>query len=121
MEWCQVWARAIQWLEEVLLLHEEMWRILVYLSWHVNWWTNLANNTVLNLSVSDWESTLAYAYKQANYFQVLLSKFDALWEDAPNLTGTGIRGDKEILNLDTAAYSYSVDTPLVHSKDIDNV
>ena len=49
---------------------------------------------------------------------MLHSKFVALWEDASNLTSTGIGNDNEILNPDAAAYSYLLDTPLVHSKDI---
>ena len=100
------------------MLCEEMWRVLAYLSWHANWWTDLSNNTVLNLSVPDREGALAYVHKQANYRQVLHSKFVALWEDASNLTSTGIGNDNEILDLDAAAYSYLLDTPSVHSKDI---
>lgn len=113
IEWCRVRARAMRWSEEVPMLREEMRRVLEYLSWHAGWWINLGNNTLPGLSGPDREGASAYAYKQACYRQVLRSKFDGLWEHCSELASSGIGGKNDILDLDEAASSYLVDTPLV--------
>lgn len=91
--------------------------MFAYLSWHGNWWTNLGSHTLPGLSDSYQEGSSAYAHKQVNYWLVLHSKFDALCEDAPRLSHTGIGSDNAILNLNAAACGYLVDTP---STDITN-
>lgn len=95
------------------MLREEMRRVLAYLSWHANWWTNLGINTLPGLSDPDQEGASAYACKQAAYRQVLRGKFDTLWQDAPRLASTGVGSGNDILNLNAAAISYLVDIPLV--------
>ena len=42
IEWCRVRARAMRWSEEVLLLREEMRRVLVFLEWQATWWEKRA-------------------------------------------------------------------------------
>ncbi|KAK7012748.1 CxC2 domain-containing protein [Favolaschia claudopus] len=38
VEWCRALARKTRWCEEVMLLREEMKRVLRYLSWQAGWW-----------------------------------------------------------------------------------
>ena len=42
IEWCRTRARAMRWSEEVLLVQEEMRRVLEYMSWLANWWSSHA-------------------------------------------------------------------------------
>ena len=38
VEWSKSKARAERWREEVILLSEEMRRVLVYFEWKARWW-----------------------------------------------------------------------------------
>ncbi|KAJ7822085.1 hypothetical protein B0H14DRAFT_3471004 [Mycena olivaceomarginata] len=38
VEWCRARARKTRWCEEVMLLQEEMRRVLRYLDWEAGWW-----------------------------------------------------------------------------------
>ncbi|KAJ7713592.1 hypothetical protein B0H14DRAFT_3523331 [Mycena olivaceomarginata] len=42
VEWCRARARKTRWCEEVMLLREEMRRVLRYLDWEVGWWRERA-------------------------------------------------------------------------------
>ena len=87
----------MRWSEEVMLLQEEMRRVLEYMSWLANWWTSHtvvpSNDHDLYLS----EGLTAYATKQANIRLSLRNHFGMLWTDVkswldenkvPNLEST---------------------------------
>lgn len=78
MEWAKSLARAERWEEEVLLLREEMRRVLVYLDHKAEWWK------VQGSSRKDCEPVLesglrAYAAKQATVCVRLAEDFAAMW------------------------------------------
>ncbi|KAJ7856844.1 hypothetical protein B0H14DRAFT_3448242 [Mycena olivaceomarginata] len=63
VEWARVRARKDRWDEEVMLLREEMRRVLRYLEWQAQWWRDRATRR------KDWDSATAagaeaYALKQ---------------------------------------------------------
>ena len=103
IEWCWVRARDMRWSEEVLMLWEEMRRVLAYFLWHAGWWSELAVINRHGLSNVSQEGVAAYAYKQAHHWMALCSKFNLLWQDSPELASMGVGADNDILDLRLAA------------------
>ncbi|KAJ7168780.1 hypothetical protein C8R46DRAFT_1218172 [Mycena filopes] len=65
VEWCRAKARKQRWEEEVLLLREEMRRVLRYLEWQAAWWlerVSARGNVVMPLQAG----LEAYARRQAD-------------------------------------------------------
>ena len=88
--------------EEVLLLREEMRRVLEFLKWQENWWmTQGTRRTGLQATVA--EGLLAYAQKQAYYRRALHDKFDHTWRYSAEFCALGIGAENEILDLEVAA------------------
>ncbi|KAG1857808.1 hypothetical protein F4604DRAFT_1685104 [Suillus subluteus] len=50
IEWCKSRARALQWLEEVELLREEMCRVLQFFAWQGAWWGGQGNGCIGELA-----------------------------------------------------------------------
>lgn len=79
VEWAQCVARADRWEEEVVLLQEEMRRVVHFLEWKSKDWISRADaraNVVTNevcLGLS------AYAHKQASIFHNLAIRFCQRW------------------------------------------
>lgn len=71
----------MRWSEEVLLLQEEMRRVLEYMSWFSDWWTSHAAppSTAHDPFLS--EGLTAYAAKQADLRLSLRNHFETLWKD----------------------------------------
>ena len=63
-EWAQTCARMSQWKEELLIIQEEMRRVLAYFEWKFAWWLEQANQR-LNLESSVKSGVGAYAHKQS--------------------------------------------------------
>ncbi|KAJ8700507.1 hypothetical protein PTI98_003522 [Pleurotus ostreatus] len=84
LEWCKSRARALRWSEEVLLLQEEMRRVLAFLRWQAEWWKgqicddeSIPGPEVLR------EGLNAYARQQANVRTRLAGSFEARWACVP--------------------------------------
>ena len=77
-EWAKSRARAARATEEILLLREEMRRVLEFLQWKADWWLQRTDSrTTVDASLS--EGLQAYC-KEQSYVQSLLSiSFRALW------------------------------------------
>ena len=86
------------WSKEVLLLHEEMRRILALFDWHARWWAE-RQSLFMGLSHSEEEGIVAYASKQAHIRQSLQSTFEHLWRSSHELIQLGIGADSDILDL----------------------
>lgn len=81
VEWAKSLARAKRWEEEVLLLREEMRRILTFLKYQAEWWTKQgATRTVQDEVLSS--GLKAYAAKQADLRLRMASDFAAIWLSA---------------------------------------
>ena len=77
-EWAKSKARSARWKEEVILLIEEMRRVIVFLDWKANWWVGQSGlrHDVSN-EVSD--GLHAYAAKQAHIMHSMAMKFASMW------------------------------------------
>ena len=81
IQWCRTRAHAMRWSEEVLLVQEEMRRVLEYMSWFANWWTSHAAVPSMAHDPYLTEGLTAYAAKQADLRLTLRNHFEMLWED----------------------------------------
>ncbi|KAJ7079314.1 hypothetical protein C8R43DRAFT_1143270 [Mycena crocata] len=78
VEWCRAKARKVRWEEEVLLLREEMRRVLRYLEWQAEWW--VARRDVRQDATPELRHGLAaYALRHANIFGRLGGFFQNEW------------------------------------------
>ena len=78
-EWAKSRARAERAKEEVLLLKEEMNRVLKYLDWKASWWRKSAS-VQFDVSRELSEGIRAYALTQADVQDRLARRFKAMWE-----------------------------------------
>ena len=84
VEWCKSRARAHRFTEEVLLLTEEMLRVLRYLKWKEEDWKAKGDQSMRGpMSDTETEGYRAYAERQASIFHSLANHFMGLWEDVP--------------------------------------
>jgi hypothetical protein len=87
VEWAKAHARANRWKEEVLLLTEEIRRVVAYLDWKASWWrTQGSHRDDVRADITD--GLIAYAYRQADLMHKLAESFAALWY--PVLVAEGI-------------------------------
>jgi hypothetical protein len=81
VEWAKAKARADRWEEDVILLDEEMRRILVYCRWKENWWIEQVPRRE-GLSSSLAEGLHAYAQEQADMERRICSSWTTKWARA---------------------------------------
>ncbi|KAJ7751019.1 hypothetical protein B0H14DRAFT_2541294 [Mycena olivaceomarginata] len=79
VEWARARARKDRWDEEVMLLREEMRRVLRYLEWQAQWWRDQATRR------KDWDSATAagaeaYALKQGTWSEHLGGFLRCQWD-----------------------------------------
>ncbi len=77
-EWARSRARVRRTTEEVMLLREEMRRVLDFLEWRAKWWDaqgNIRSQVGLELK----EGLHAYASQQAALQRSLAASFKSLW------------------------------------------
>ncbi|KAJ7182634.1 hypothetical protein C8R43DRAFT_1116267 [Mycena crocata] len=78
VEWCRAKARKVRWEEEVLILREEMRRVLRYLEWQRDWWN--AHVVVRGDESPELRHGLgAYALRHAQMHGKLASFFQTEW------------------------------------------
>lgn len=79
MEWCKAKCRADRWEEEVVLLDEEMRRVLEYCSWKADWWMQQAHGGRQVESPVLKEGMKAYAAEQAHQENRMAETFASKW------------------------------------------
>ncbi|KAF9031480.1 hypothetical protein BJ165DRAFT_1518939 [Panaeolus papilionaceus] len=79
-EWSKSRARALRAREEVLLLKEEMRRVLLYLEWRAKKWASDARLRDLLVDSALREGLNAYASQRAIHQQALATQFKGLWQ-----------------------------------------
>ena len=80
----------MRWSEEILLLQEEMRRVLAFLSWKSNeWWGR--KGLLTGLSAGDAEGLAAYAYRQAALYHGLSEKFAKKWQGVSKMVAESQR------------------------------
>ena len=65
VEWAKVQARAARWHEELLIIQEEIRRVLAFFSWKSSWWVEQAARRVVDNDPALVDGIRAYALKQA--------------------------------------------------------
>ncbi|KAG0700257.1 hypothetical protein DFH29DRAFT_1070211 [Suillus ampliporus] len=89
VEWCKARARAHRWGEEVLLLREEMRRVLAFFEWQAGWWDKQGARHQF-VSHEFMEGALAYAHRQATLRRRMSTHFRSLWEAVPSWTPASV-------------------------------
>jgi len=82
VEWAQCMARADRWEEEVILLQEEMRRVVQFLEWRSNDWFAKADAREDTTTLAVRAGLSAYANKQASVFHNLAVRFSKRWRSA---------------------------------------
>jgi hypothetical protein len=81
--WAKAQGRHERWLEEILLLCEEMCRTLAYLSWKSNWWLEQAflreQNTLPHGDTTLASGLAAYAHEQSDIYHQIGREFALKW------------------------------------------
>lgn len=107
IEWSKARARSERWREEVLILREEMRRILVYLDRFSDEWAARGGPSSLLLLSCDpiiREGLTAYAEYQSHTFSSLRRRFHSLWsglqkEDDPLTEPVSVASEEALLEL----------------------
>lgn len=100
----------MRWTEEVLLLREEMCRVLALSRWQADWWTAQARR-LPELCAENDKDVSAYAAKQASIRLWMASSFDNLWRTEWLSISHGAGADNELLDLEPASLSFLTDYP----------
>ncbi|KAJ6447425.1 hypothetical protein C8R47DRAFT_1181554 [Mycena vitilis] len=79
VEWSRARGRKVRWSEEVMLLREEMRRVLRYLGWQAGWWRERVDARP-DVSPVLAAGLRAYALKQASWHDRLSGFFRAKWD-----------------------------------------
>ncbi|KAJ7657040.1 hypothetical protein B0H17DRAFT_1185830 [Mycena rosella] len=79
VEWARARARKVRWCEEVMLLREEMRRVLRYLNWQADWWRGRVDLRKEFESGAVAAGARAYALKQARWHDRLGGFFRIKW------------------------------------------
>ena len=78
VEWAKVQAQKQHWEEEVLLIQEEMHRIIMFFEWKAQWWWSWAH---CRSDVNDGiiHGVVAYAEKQAHFCESFAQSCVGVW------------------------------------------
>lgn len=78
VEWAKSKARADRWAEEVILLREEMRRVIQYFHWKANWWVSQGGLRT-DVSTDIQLGLIAYASKQATMYRCMAKAYALHW------------------------------------------
>jgi hypothetical protein len=90
VEWAKCRARKERWEEEVLIIQEEMRRVIAYQLWRAQWWLDQRGRRA-NIDGATLQGIAAYAEKQANLCEALAYRCGMKW--LPGLKAKGITPD----------------------------
>ena len=77
-EWAQTRARKCRWSKELLIIQEEMRRVLAFFEWKSGWWLSQVNRRG-GLQPSIQSGVAAYAQKQANICLQMADRCATYW------------------------------------------
>lgn len=78
VEWAQMRARKCRWNEELLIIQEEMRRVLSYFEWRADWWLEQENRRK-SADLSLLSGVSAYAHKQATLCRRMAARCASFW------------------------------------------
>ena len=79
VEWAKSHARAQRWSEEMVLVIEEMHRVIQYLDWKASWWRSQGTVRSSTARPDILSGLTAYAERQADLMVNLAKSFASLW------------------------------------------
>ena len=91
VEWAKAKARADRWEEEVILLDEEMRRVLEFCSWKASWWKEWVSLRA-KLPGALAEGLCAYAAEQADMELRIRTAWTTKWASARQLAQPLLQG-----------------------------
>ncbi|KAJ6474617.1 hypothetical protein C8R47DRAFT_1221017 [Mycena vitilis] len=105
IEWSKALARKDRWAEEVMLLREEMRRVLRYLSWQARWWDERCDARDGQVEAGIGNGLTAYAARQADFHRRLATYFKTQWsgslgEAAKSVVASATAPDDDMPELD---------------------
>ena len=77
-EWAQTRARMCRWKEELLIIQEEMRRVIAFFEWRSAWWLEQANRRQ-TLEPSIESGVIAYAHKQSTLCLRMAARCATYW------------------------------------------
>jgi hypothetical protein len=126
VEWCKAWARSRRWTEEVMLLREEMRRVIAYHEHKAEWWKQRRNGDGCQWPSADHaEGACAYTSEHAAMHKDLIARCVLVWSQDSRNSSTGVVGvvqelrAGDLFNGDTHLDSDNED--IVEDVDIDNL
>lgn len=106
VEWAKSKARADRWDEEILLLTEEMRRVIEYLEWQAQWWI-IQGSRRRDTHLTIQEGVVAYAAKHAAMCRQMAMSFALRWY--PDLHANGITVEWPVSYIPTSPLSSDAD------------
>jgi hypothetical protein len=79
----------MRWREEVILVQEEMRRVLEFFAWYANWWKSKAQGWSESTEQMR-EGLIAYAERQASIRLSMHDHFERLWRFVPQYISLGV-------------------------------
>ncbi|THU99435.1 hypothetical protein K435DRAFT_794947 [Dendrothele bispora CBS 962.96] len=120
VEWCKAQARMLRWREEVLLLCEELRRMVAYMAWRATWWKGrkvgehgmrvTASNDETAVSHDMEEALNAYATQQSEFARVRGLDIQLKWKDL-------IEHAKGVVARQQNLQTLNIDLELLGAKD----
>jgi hypothetical protein len=77
--WAKARARHQRWVEEVLLLCEEIRRTLEFMTWKAKWWRNRATVRGTDVDTPLGSGLASYAHEQAEMYETIGRQFALKW------------------------------------------
>jgi hypothetical protein len=99
IEWAKSRARYLRWREEVLLVMEEMRRVIAYGEWKAQWWINCLQAPPLVLTPLT-EGLNAYAREQYIFEVQFQEKLEDAWKDIQQRARRAITKQDRLRELD---------------------
>ena len=126
MEWAQCVARADRWEEEMILLQEEMRRVVEFLEWRSRDWFTKVDSRIGTTTPAVRAGLSAYANKQGSIFHHLAIRFSQRWRSAllslslPHAWATTFlkTHGKPLNNPDFKKRKKAKGTPAVHTTQV---
>ncbi|KAG1784380.1 uncharacterized protein HD556DRAFT_1435459 [Suillus plorans] len=110
IEWCKARAQEARWSEELLLLLEEMQRVLMFLTWQGTWWSGLASARHQE-RLADSEGSRAYANRQSALREAMAEKFRQRWAIVPAVVAAELDDDGTLDIADTDSTMLTIEGP----------
>jgi len=102
-------AREAHWSEELLLLLEEMRRVLMFLTWQGTWWSGLASAHHFERP-ADSEGSRAYANRQSMLREAMVEKFRQCWAIVPAVVAAEL-DDNSMLDMANTNGTLTIEGP----------